>query len=87
MEKFVKNFIKENIEKQDRQLLVVMKFGSHLYGTNTSKSDLDYKGVFIPSKKEVFLNEIEHTINYSSGNNESKNSSDDLDIELYSIHK
>lgn len=36
-------------------LIVKMKFGSHLYGTNTEDSDVDYKGVFLPSKKEILL--------------------------------
>jgi hypothetical protein len=30
-------------------LIVKMKFGSHLYGTDTDDSDVDYKGVFLPS--------------------------------------
>jgi predicted nucleotidyltransferase len=28
--------------------LVTMKFGSHLYGTNTPASDLDLKSVHLP---------------------------------------
>ena len=37
-------------------LIVKMKFGSHLYGTDTEDSDVDYKGVFLPAKKEILLN-------------------------------
>lgn len=32
-----------------------MKFGSHLYSNNTADSDVDYKGVFLPSKKEILI--------------------------------
>jgi hypothetical protein len=31
-----------------------MKFGAHLYGTATSNSDVDYKGIFMPSKEVKF---------------------------------
>jgi RNA repair pathway DNA polymerase beta family len=30
-------------------LVVKMRFGSHLYGTATPESDLDLKGVYLPS--------------------------------------
>ncbi|UGY23680.1 hypothetical protein HU675_0037980 [Bradyrhizobium septentrionale] len=29
--------------------LVTIKFGSHLFGTTTPSSDLDYKSVFVPA--------------------------------------
>ena len=30
------------------QTIMKSLYGSHLYGTNTADSDLDYKGVFLP---------------------------------------
>lgn len=63
-----------------------MKFGSHLYGTATTKSDVDYKGVFIPSKDEVLLGRIPKCHNYSSGTNDTKNTANDVDVEIYSLH-
>ena len=36
-------------------LIVEMRFGSHLYGTDTATSDLDLKGVYLPSAREILL--------------------------------
>ncbi len=67
-------------------LIVKMKFGSHLYGTETINSDVDYKGVFLPSKKDILLGNIPKCYNYSTGNSHSKNNPDDVDVEIYSLH-
>ena len=67
-------------------VIVKMKFGSHLYGTNTSTSDIDYKGVFLPSKKEILLGRIPKSINLSTNKSNEKNSPDDIDTELYALH-
>lgn len=67
-------------------LIVKMKFGSYLYGTATSKSDVDYKGVFLPLKNEILLGRIPKCHNFSSGSYESKNTPHDIDIEIYSLH-
>jgi len=68
-------------------LIVKMKFGSHLYGTSTPDSDLDYKGVFLPSKEEVLLNRIPKVYsNSTKKGSEERNTSDDVDMEIYSLH-
>lgn len=67
-------------------IIVKMKFGSHLYGTDTPASDLDFKGVFLPTKEEVFLGKIPKSINLSTNKSNTKNSSDDVDVEMYSLH-
>lgn len=68
-------------------IIVKMKYGSHLYGTDTPDSDLDYKGVFLPSKKEILLNQIPKSYsNSTKKGNEERNTSDDIDIEIYSLH-
>ena len=38
--------------------IVKMKFGSHLYGTATAQSDVDLKGVFLPTR-EVLERQLE----------------------------
>ena len=40
-----------------QQLNVIMKtvFGSHLYGLSTPESDMDFKGVFVPTAREIIL--------------------------------
>ena len=43
-------------------LIVKMKFGSHLYGTSTLLSDTDYKAVYIPEARDIILQRIQGTI-------------------------
>ena len=65
--------------------IVKMKFGSHLYGTDTPESDTDYKGIILPSKQDCVLNRIPKSINATTGQNNSKNTKDDIDEEYYSL--
>jgi len=61
--------------------------GSHLFGLNTPSSDMDYKGVFIPSAEEILLGNYKDTRSQSTGDNDSRNGKDDIDVELYSLRK
>ena len=76
---------KELCKQNNVKLLYLCKFGSHLYGTNTENSDLDLKGIFLPNKEQCFLGNIPKSLNYSSGNKDTKNTQDDLDIQLWSL--
>lgn len=67
-------------------IIVKMKFGSHLYGTATENSDIDYKGVYLPSREEILLGKIPKCHSYSTGDDMSKNSPEDTDVEIYSLH-
>lgn len=49
--KFKKKFEKATGYK----IILISKVGSHLFGTNNEKSDIDYKGVFIPSQEDLIL--------------------------------
>jgi len=72
---------------KDTQTIVKVIFGSHLYGTNTLESDLDYKGVFLPSKEQILLGKIPKSINENTKKgNQLKNTSEDIDTEIYSLH-
>lgn len=64
-----------------------MIFGSHLYGTSTIDSDMDYKGVFLPNKTDIILSRIpkSYNINTKTDNN-AKNTCDDIDTEIFSLH-
>lgn len=65
--------------------VVTMKFGSHLYGTQTPTSDLDYKGIFIPSAVDLLMqNDVRH---YSKNTNNTgqANTQDDIDREFFSL--
>ena len=70
----------------DHHLLYLSVFGSHLYGTTTQHSDVDYKGVFLPSRKSLLLMEGDNIINLNSNGDQEKNGSGDRDIQLWSLH-
>ena len=81
----MKTLIDEYEKKHDIKILYLVKFGSHLYGTNTKTSDSDYKGLFLPSKQSCYLNKQQKNINFTSGKQYLKNSKDDIDIGFWSI--
>jgi hypothetical protein len=65
-----------------------MLFGSHLYGTNTPESDLDYKEIYIPSAREIVLGTYQKTI--LRGRNKQvceRNTKDDVDTEIFSLDR
>jgi RNA repair pathway DNA polymerase beta family len=59
-------------------------FGSRLFGTDLSTSDTDYKGVFIPSKKQILLGDYKAVISDGT-NKDGKNSKEDIDTEFFSL--
>lgn len=65
--------------------IVMMKFGSHLYGLDTPESDVDYKGIFLPKLPELLLENSPKIISTSTGNSHSKNTSKDKDFDLISL--
>ncbi len=67
------------------ETIVKMRFGSHLYGTEHPESDTDYKGIFLPSLEDCMLHDIVKTINITTGENDSKNTKNDIDEEYYSL--
>lgn len=79
----------EMCEMVDGELLYLVKFGSHLYGLNTEKSDIDYKGLYLPNKETLLtstfkLNQI-RSLNYTTGNDESRNDEKDVDIQIWAL--
>jgi predicted nucleotidyltransferase len=68
--------------------LIKLKFGSHLYGTNTPSSDLDIKGIYLPKAKDILLQRIAPVCSFSRPKDHGeKNSADDVDQEFYSPSK
>lgn len=68
-------------------VVVEMIFGSHLYGTATEKSDMDYKGVYLPSRYSLYLNRISKSLSRNTKtDNNGKNTANDIDSEFYSLH-
>ncbi|MFW5962390.1 MAG: DNA polymerase beta superfamily protein [bacterium] len=82
-------FIKENILFEGDNLIFLTISGSQLYGMATEESDLDIKGVYLPSKHSLFLNCIREGYDGLSTSMEknTKNTSNDVDISLWSLHK
>jgi predicted nucleotidyltransferase len=72
---------------KDYKPLFICKHGSHLYGLNTPESDVDYKGVYLPSEDDMLTNTAVHHITTSTGDDFSKNTAEDIDIEWISIQK
>lgn len=72
----------------DLNLIVKMTFGSHLYGTSTPDSDRDYKGIYLPTKKQLAKGSFPNCINYNtkSSGDTRKNTKEDTDLEVYSLH-
>lgn len=66
--------------------IVEMVFGSKVYGTSTPESDTDYKGVGLPTARDIVLQRSFKSINTSTGNDNSRNGKDDVDREIYSLH-
>lgn len=60
-------------------------FGSKLYGTNTPESDLDIKGIFLPNAKDIILGNIVNHYSNNTNDSSSKNTSTDVDVEMYSL--
>jgi len=69
------------------KILIKAVAGSHLFGTNTPSSDMDYKGVFLPEAEDILLGKFDQTIHQHTNNTGSKNTKDDVDIEFYSLDK
>lgn len=65
-----------------------IKFGSHLYGTSTPESDLDFKGVYLPSAREICLGNYKKTVNLQRPKKPGeRNTKDDVDMELFSVDR
>jgi hypothetical protein len=69
------------------ELLVKTIAGSHLFGTNTDKSDHDYRGIYLQTKEQIILGEYPDSIDLSTNKSNTKNTKDDIDTVLYSPKK
>ena len=70
------NLIPEGLDIN--QIVVLSKFGSHLYGTDTEESDEDYKGIYLPTHRQVILNEIPKTYSLPKTSG--------VDLQIWSLH-
>src|SRR5579871_5495703 len=69
-------------------LIVEMRFGSHLYGTDTPQSDIDVKAVYLPEARDILLQTIRDTITITRPKVVGeKNDPGDTDREIYSLQR
>ena len=61
--------------------------GSHLFGTNTEKSDRDFKGIYVPTSREILLHSYKESDDFSTNHTGTKNTAQDSDIIYYSLCK
>lgn len=75
-----------NHESRTMNKIIEVKFGSHLYGTDTPESDLDFKGIYLPTARQIVLGQGKHNVSTSRPKKEfEKNSKDDVDSETFSF--
>jgi predicted nucleotidyltransferase len=73
-------------EENDAELLYLTMSGSTLYGTRVEgKSDLDARGLFLPKPASLILGRDERSLRFTSGELESRNHFNDVDIDLWSL--
>lgn len=69
-------------------LIVEMRFGSHLYGTATTQSDTDVKAVFVPSARDILLQRAPAGVTRGRAKaSGERNTADDTDFEAYSLQR
>jgi hypothetical protein len=73
------------IDVRPHKLVYLAKSGSHLFGTATPKSDLDVKGLFLPSIQSLYLQNAPQQFSQNTNNSNVKNSSDDVDVTVWSV--
>ena len=68
--------------------IAIILTGSHLYGTSTPKSDMDYEGIFIEPPEYVIGSKSCEEVDFSTksaSKNSARNTPKDVDIKLYSL--
>ncbi len=73
------------IDVQPHKLVYLSKSGSYLFGSNTPKSDLDVKGLFLPSRSSLYLQNAPQQFSQNTNNSNAKNSSEDVDVTVWSV--
>lgn len=69
-------------------IVLEMKFGSHLYGTNTPESDLDMKAIYLPEARDIILGRYNKTANKQRPKKHGeRNTKEDIDVEIVSIDR
>ncbi|MBV9834666.1 MAG: nucleotidyltransferase domain-containing protein [Alphaproteobacteria bacterium] len=69
-------------------LIVEIRAGSHLYGTATEASDVDYKAVYVPTAEDILLQRVRDTISETRPKvTGERNVAGDVDRETFALHR
>jgi hypothetical protein len=69
-------------------IIVELRFGSHLYGTATPQSDIDYKAVYIPAARDILLQRVRGAISRPTEKAPGeKNAPGAVDHDMYSLQR
>lgn len=85
MQKTLLKKARELCRENGVRLLYLTLFGSRLYGTAGENSDLDARGIFLPSQDQLALLAAPRSLHFSTGEDDSRNSAGDIDIDLWSL--
>jgi predicted nucleotidyltransferase len=70
------------------ETIVLIQFGSYLYGTATPESDRDVKGIYLPKARDILLQHVAPVISQKREKaHGEKNTATDIDCEWYSPKK
>lgn len=69
------------------KVIFLHKAGSYLYGTSTPNSDIDYRGLFVPTQRDVLCKKDIYQWSFNTADKNTKNGKDDLDLTLWNVHK
>jgi hypothetical protein len=80
--------LKPNANSRMMDIIVEMRFGSHLYGTATPQSDLDYKAVYLPNARDILLQRVQSTATRSDDKSAGeRNVPGNVDYEVHSLQR
>jgi hypothetical protein len=70
-------------------IVVKIQFGSHLYGTSTPTSDVDFKSVYVPSARDILLQRVAGSIQIGAKAKREgeRNIPGDVDNECYALQR
>jgi predicted nucleotidyltransferase len=75
----------EFCEAGKHTLLYLTRYGSHLYGTNTERSDQDFKGLYLPNIDNLILCKKLEPYKFKTATDDVKNTESDWEVQLYPI--
>jgi hypothetical protein len=83
-EKLIEEF---KVQHPNSKILFLCIAGSHFFNLNNEKSDLDFRGIYLPSAQEIFSNTYlkQVSLNTKDKHDRNKNTKDDVDCTFYSI--